>query len=148
MLKELIFVTSNENKLREAREILGIDIQSAKIDLDEIQSLNLEDILIHKVNQAHQLIQKPVMVEDVGFFITAWGGFPGPLVKFLLQAGGNDLLIKMLANFPDRSTTIKAGIGFHDGQAAHTFIAEIKGQVSSEPRGQNGFGWDTIFIPE
>jgi XTP/dITP diphosphohydrolase len=145
---KLHFVTSNKGKAGEAQMILGLPIEITSLDLPEIQSLDLEEIVREKVIHAYEKIKEPVFVDDVGLFVNAWNGFPGPFIKFLIEAGGNELLLKMMSSVSDRKMTAKASIGFHDGSKIHTFIGEIKGTLVEESRGDGGWGWDPLFIPE
>ena len=79
----LKFVTGNANKLREAQEILGIDLEQQALDhLHEIQTVDVRKLVEHKAEQAWQELQCPVMVEDSGLIFTAWNGLPGALVKW------------------------------------------------------------------
>lgn len=97
-LDKLVLVTGNMAKAGEVERILNIPIETANIEIDEIQSMDLEKIALHKLTQAYKKIKKPVIVDDVSFLVDAWGGFPGPLIKWLLQ-GKNDpsLMLKMLS---------------------------------------------------
>lgn len=104
MKDQLFFVTGNEGKMMEAQRILGFPIEIVKFDLEEIQSLDLAEIVRHKVLQAYQIVKKPVFVDDVGLYVSAWNGFPGPFVKYLREAGGNELLLRMMRLENDRST--------------------------------------------
>ena len=56
-LSDLVVVTTNENKLAEINEILGTDHQVSKIDICEIQSFNLDEIITHKAREAYKKIQ-------------------------------------------------------------------------------------------
>lgn len=147
MVKELHFVSSNEGKIREAEKNLGIPLHIAKLDLDEIQSLQLEDIVKHKAEQAYSMLHQPVIVDDVGLFVTAWNGFPGPFIKFVLKSGGNSLFLRMLGQETDRRVDITCTIGFHDGEQVHTFTGKLPGSISHEEKGTDGWGFDPIFIP-
>ena len=60
-----IFITSNQNKADYLAKALGINLEHQKIELDEIQSTNSLEIVEHKARQAYDIIQKPVLVEDV-----------------------------------------------------------------------------------
>ena len=146
-MEQLYFVTSNEGKIKEAEMILGIPIKPIRADLEEIQSLELEEIVKAKARKAFELIQKPLFVDDVGFYIEAWNGFPGPFIKHLCDAVGNEGLLKMMKNEINRKIIVKAAIGFHNGKEVITFIGEVKGTLAGESRGQGGWGWDPIFIP-
>ncbi|HLL60271.1 MAG TPA: RdgB/HAM1 family non-canonical purine NTP pyrophosphatase [Candidatus Nitrosocosmicus sp.] len=147
MTEPLIFITSNKGKAEEAKSILEFPIEVYDLELDEIQSLSLEKIAIKKAEYAFKLVQKPLIVDDVGVFVHAWKGFPGPFIKYLQQIG-LDVCLKMLSTETNREATVKAVIGYHDGTLIHTFVGEVKGTISHEVKGPNGWGWDPIFIPE
>ena len=147
-MQTLYFVTGNKGKVAEAQTILGFPIRIANINLDEIQELDLKKIVTHKVKQAYEIIKHPVFVDDVGVYIEAWNGFPGPFIKFIREAGGNKLLIRMLESETNRNVVVKAAIGFHDGKKVHIFLGEVLGVIGKEIKGKNGFGWDPVFIPD
>lgn len=76
-LNSLKFATSNDNKLREAQSILGIPLEKADVgDLDEIQTIDVEELIRHKARGAYEIMREPVMVEDTGLGFTAWNGLP------------------------------------------------------------------------
>lgn len=146
---KIVLVTGNKFKAKETEEILNIKIQISNIELDEIQDLDLEKVALHKLNQAFKLIKKPVMIDDVSFEIDVWNGFPGPLIKWILKAGkGPGLILKLLEGEKNRRATARLAIGFHDGKKSYIFFGQSKGTISHEIRGDNGFGWDRVFIPD
>ena len=147
-MDKLYFVTSNQGKVEEAEMILEMPVEIRKADLIEIQSLNLEEIVRDKVRQAFEMVGESVIVDDVGFFLEAWNGFPGPFVKYILDTVGKEGILKMLENEENRNVNVVAAIGFHDGKEIHTFVGRVKGVVAPKARGDNGLGWDPIFIPE
>ncbi len=75
-------VTSNADKLREAKHILQMDIESVSMELDEIQETDAMKISDHKAKQAWDFIKKPVVVWDTSIYIECLNGFPGPLIKW------------------------------------------------------------------
>lgn len=146
---KITFVTGNEFKAKETGEILDIDLEISQIDLVEIQEMDLEKVALHKLNQAFEILKKPVLIDDVSFEIQAWNSFPGPLVKWILKAGnGPSLILKLLEGEKDRRAKARLAIGFHDGEKPHLFFGEVNGVVADSIRGDNGFGWDRVFIPE
>jgi XTP/dITP diphosphohydrolase len=147
MVNELYFVTNNENKIREAEEILQIPVKIFRSELNEIQSMDLKEIVSDKVKNAYKLIKKPVIVDDVGVYIRAWNGFPGPFIKFLQKSGDNPLILKMMKEEENREALVQAAIGYFDGKDLKLFIGEDKGKISQEIRGDVGWGFDFIFIP-
>ncbi len=147
-MNNIIFITGNENKLREAKQILEVEIVSEKLDIREIQDVDLGEVIKDKLMHAYKLIKKPVMVEDTGLFLNALNGFPGALIKQLLGRVGREGIVKLLEGFDDKSVVAKCAVGFtKDGKDLKVFIGEAEGLIVS-PRGESGFGWDPIFQPE
>jgi non-canonical purine NTP pyrophosphatase (RdgB/HAM1 family) len=148
-VKKITFVTGNKAKVREVERILNIPLNVLEADIDEIQDLDLGKIALDKLNKAFKLVKGPVIVDDVSFEVVAWDGFPGPLIKWMLK-GKNDpsMILKMLSGTKNRSAKAYLAVGFHDGLNPHMFIGEVKGKIASEIRGDNGFGWDKVFIPD
>lgn len=147
-----IFVTSNENKLREARDILGIELESAPLDLPEPQAMSVAEVAVQKARSARAALDDPphpVFVEDSGLVFGAWNGLPGALTKWFLLSVGNEGLLKMLAPYEDRSAraVCALAVALPDG-SAQVFVGEVEGEISPSPRGETGFGWDPIFVPE
>ncbi len=147
-----IFVTSNENKLREAREILGIELESASLDLPEPQAVSVADVADQKARAARTALNDPphpVLVEDSGLVFESWNGLPGALTKWFLLSVGNEGLLKMLAPYEDRSARAVCALAVALPNApAQVFVGEVPGHIASSPRGESGFGWDPLFIPE
>lgn len=147
MVEKLHFVTGNEGKAKEAQAILEMPVEIVNLELAEIQSLDLEKIVRHKASQAFNLIKKPVIVDDVGLYVVAWSGFPGPFIRFIIDSGGPMLLIKMLGDEANRNAEAVAAIGFSDGNQTLSFLGRLEGQIAETIRGNQGWGWDPIFIP-
>lgn len=144
----LVFVTSRTNKLEEAKRYIDVPLISQDIELTEIQTLDLSEIVKHKAEQAFQIIKSPLIVDDIGLSLDAYGGFPGPFIKFLLKSGGNSLLLKMLQHEPNRNAKVTCTIGYHDGREVHIFSGMTDGVIAIEDIGTNGWGFDSVFIPE
>ncbi|CAN5234597.1 XTP/dITP diphosphatase [soil metagenome] len=147
-----VFVTSNENKLREASEILGVDLDRANVDVPEIQSLDFEEVAAAKALAARRALGDPaypVIVDDSGLSVGAWGGFPGPLTRWLMKSVGNTGLLKMLATEEDRSAQAVCVVAVAaPSGSVRVFRGVVEGEISREPRGEGGFGFDPIFVPE
>lgn len=145
-MDKIYFATGNQEKVKEAQAILGIPIEIADIETDEVQSMNLEYVARKKAEEAYKILGKPVLVDDVGFYINAWNGFPGPLIKFLDKAVGNKGILRMLKEEENRKVKIQSAIGYHDGNAVRVFIGEISARIGFEEKGQEGWGFDPIVI--
>jgi non-canonical purine NTP pyrophosphatase (RdgB/HAM1 family) len=144
----LLFVTSSEDKLAEVRRILRQPVDMADMELSEPQAIELEVVVTAKAQEAYNLLSTPLMVEDSGLFISAWNGLPGALVKWFLQSVGVEGICTMLQHFPIREAVARMLIGYHDRAAIKIFDGSVTGRVAESPRGQMGFGFDSIFIPE
>lgn len=144
-----IFITGNQNKADYLARNLGIELEHQKIELDEIQSANPFEIIEHKVRQAYQIIQKPVLVEDVSLVFNTLNGLPGPFIKFFVESkDGLENLCRMLDGFDDRSAYASVIYGYFDGAELKIIDGRLDGTIASHPRGEGGYGWDKIFEPE
>jgi len=143
----LVFVTSRAEKAKEA-ERLGFTVERLDLDLPEPQALDPSRIVEEKAKTAYAMLSRPVLVEDSGLSIDAWGGFPGALVKWLERSAGVAAIPRMLDRFEDRSATAACAIAYTDGGDVVSARGETRGAIAPAPRGSNGFGWDTIFVPE
>lgn len=145
---KITLVTGNKFKADETIEILNTPVDTSEIELEEIQGLDLEKVALHKLEQAYELLKKNVMIDDVSLEVEVWNGFPGPLIKWLLKVGnGPKILLKMLEGEKNRRAIAKLAVGFHDGKKPHLFFGQATGTIAYEIRGDNGFGWDKVFIP-
>lgn len=144
---KMYFVTSNQNKLAEARGIIGGDIDRIDLDIPEIQAIDVSEVVEDKARKAYEQVHQPVLVEDTGLYINAWNGFPGALIRWVLKSVGNDGICKLLQNYQDRSAYAKTSVCFYDGSQFRTFDGRIEGIITDSPRGNQGFGWDPIFQP-
>ena len=67
-MKELLFVTSNPRKVEQLAKYLSFPVGHIKLDLVEIQALDLATVSTDKAVRAYEQVGKPVLVEDTGFF--------------------------------------------------------------------------------
>jgi XTP/dITP diphosphohydrolase len=146
-----IFVTTNEHKRREVEEILGVALESVDLDLPEIQAIDPAEVAADKASAAREALgdtDLPVLVEDSGLMVDAWGGFPGALTKWVMKSVGNEGLLRILAPGEDRAAraVCVVAIAGADGKV-RTFRGEVLGTLAQEPRGSGGFGYDPVFVP-
>ena len=148
-MSKVTFITGNQRKADNLAKFLGIPVDHRKIELDEIQSTNLEEVVEHKVRQAYHITKIPVIVDDVSLAFTALNGLPGPFIKFFVeQPEGNEKLCRMLDSFADREAIGTSTMGYFDGSQLKLFSGHIRGVIARHPRGDGGYGWDDIFCPE
>jgi len=149
----LTFVTSNAGKAREAAALLGRTIAAQPLDVPEIQSLDFVEVARAKAVVAARAFGTAVLVEDSGLVVAGWGGFPGPFTKWItMGALGQEGLAKMLDGFADRSAEAVSALAVaRPGQEEKDVVVavgRVAGSIALHPRGNNGFGWDVLFVPE
>jgi non-canonical purine NTP pyrophosphatase (RdgB/HAM1 family) len=142
-----VFVTARPEKATET-ERLGFRFERLELDLVEPQALEPGDVVEGKAREAYRRLTRPVLVEDSGLSIHAWGGFPGALVKWLEKSAGVAAIPRMLDSFDDRSATATCAIAYFDGAELIAAGGATRGAIAAAPRGKGGFGWDSIFVPE
>ena len=156
--KVINFVSGNKNKLRELNEILSenfkdIIVKQLDIDLPELQGIS-EDIVRGKLKLAIEKskgLEGPVLVEDTSLCFNAYGGLPGPYIKYFLKSIKQEGLYKMACAFEDHSAYAQSifGLQKNGNSEPHLFIGKTDGEIVS-PRGQKNFGlsgWDPCFKP-
>src|SRR3712207_9381318 len=85
----IVFVTGNEHKRREVREILGVELEAADPEVPEIQGIDPAGVAAAKALAAREALgssEAYVLAEDSGVMVEAWGGFPGALTKWLMRS--------------------------------------------------------------
>ena len=160
---KLILASNNKNKLKELKEKLSkfnIEVISQKeagfdIEVDETGT-TFEENAILKAEAIYNEIRKPVLADDSGLEIDALGGQPG--IYSHRFAGENatdeDRINKVLTLMKDveeekRTARFKCvGCYIDENGEKHIFEGCAEGKISNEPYGQNGFGYDPIFICE
>lgn len=144
----IFFVTGNKNKLLEAKNILNKEIESINIDLKEIQSVDVREVIENKVKEAYDKVKKPVLVEDTALEFESLNGLPGALIKWFLDKIGNEGLLKILSPFENKKACAITCVAYFDGKNLIIEEGKLNGSISNNVIGENGFGWDSIFIPE
>lgn len=146
-MANITFITGNQSKADYLAKYLGFPVDHHKLDLDELQSLDLRTIVEHKVKQAYEQLHTPVIVEDASLEFGALGRLPGTLIKWFVDELDFPTIISLLDG-KDRSATARCMFGYYDGQTLEFFEGKMDGKIAEQPRGKNGFGWDVIFSPE
>lgn len=139
------FVTTNEGKVREAREYLG-DVEQLDYDYPEIQSDDLAEIAAEGARHAFEAVgdDEPVIVDDSGLFIESLGGFPGPYSAYVEGTLGIERVWRMVEAEENRRASFRGVVAYADGRTVETFEGAIRGRIVA-PRGEGGFGYDPVF---
>lgn len=168
-MKHIIFITESKSKFNEITNYIKkketdivLIMYKPVVELFEIQSLNRNDIIQHKLIDAyadnknyidHYKASNPeidvyIMVEDTSLCIDKLCGFPGTFIKFYLQCLSLENIVK--SNWGSNSQSIVTlGLGKITTNG-EIFGREFEGMVEGNivrPQGENGFGFDPIFHP-
>jgi len=171
----LRYVTTNEGKLREAREYLGDEVRGFDYDYTEIQSDDLGAVAARGARESYRRAGEPVIVDDAGLFVDALDGFPGPYSAFVEGTLGIERVWELVRDEPDRRASFRCVLAYCDGEpfaaspdpvdrgdraAAAAAgpdpdddpdplpVKLFEGAVPGTvvaPRGEGGFGYDPIF---
>ncbi len=117
------------------------------MELPEIQSLDMEAVLSAKARSAWESVRRPVIVEETGLELAAMNGFPGPLVKWMLEAVGADGIARTALALGEPRARAVCLLLWTDGGQTVLARGETAGDLVLPPRGGNGFGWDPVFRP-
>ncbi|MBO5787068.1 MAG: non-canonical purine NTP diphosphatase [Bacteroidaceae bacterium] len=156
---KLVFATNNRHKLDEVRAIVG----------DKIEILSLNDIGCHddipetadtlqgnaliKARYIYEKYGTDCFADDTGLEVEALGGEPG---VYSARYAGEECdseanmkkLLHNLTGKKNRNAQFRTVIALIMGGEEKLFNGIVKGSITEEKRGDSGFGYDPIFIPE
>lgn len=118
------------------------------LDLPELQSLDLQMVLEAKAREAWRRLRRPLVVEETALELVAFGGFPGPLVKWMLEAMGAAGVARAALALGDGRAAARCALRFQDGDEAVVAEGVTAGTLVLPPAGDAGFGWDPVLVPE
>jgi non-canonical purine NTP pyrophosphatase (RdgB/HAM1 family) len=144
---KLILVSTNPNKGIEAERILGRPLLRVSLNLPEIQAATVEDITRYKLENARTKGYGRLIVEDVSLGFDELGNFPGPYVRWLLEAAGGRGLAAIAYALNNRAARAQCCVAYWNGKEGKVFMGETAGEILVEPRGERHFGWDAWFQP-
>ena len=155
----LIFATNNRNKVAEIQSLVGpnftiIPLKEAGIDIDIPEPHDqLEANALEKAMTIFNMTQQNCFSEDTGLEILALDGAPG--VKSARYAGENsnpqaniDLVLSKMTGVENRTAQFRTVICLIWENQTYYFEGVCKGQILSNMQGENGFGYDPIFVPD
>jgi XTP/dITP diphosphohydrolase len=148
---KIFLVTSNEHKAKDVLEIskdFGIKLDWIRFDVPEIQGTDIEKIAREKAEFCSKRLKKNVIVADAGLFIDALNGFPGTMIKWVLETIGNDGILKLMEGAKNRRARFVEAIGFCKFRSKpKSFLGITYGEITHRKFGKKGFGFDPIFKP-
>jgi non-canonical purine NTP pyrophosphatase, rdgB/HAM1 family len=164
MVIELVVATRNRHKTREIQDILGLEFRvhdlGAHPEVSEIHEsgTSFEENSRLKALAASRQLPALVIADDSGLEVDALGGAPG--IYSARYAGANatdtDKINKLLrelarvrAKKDGRRARFRCVVALaRNGNLLGTFEGIVEGKIADEARGDGGFGYDPIFIPD
>ena len=158
MKKEILIATHNAHKKEEIQQILG-----EKFTVTSLTDYNIHDEIVEDGNTFHAnaLIKaqycydttgKPSLGDDSGLVVEALDGRPG--IYSARYAGDHDFaknmskVLEELEGVENRKAYFVTVMCLVDETGTNYFEGRVYGNLTKEVRGEKGFGYDPIFIPE
>lgn len=156
---KLIFATNNQHKVDEIRQIIGssfdlLTLKEAGIDIDIPEPHpTLEENASAKSKTIYEMTGTNCFSEDTGLEVRALGGEPGvKSARYAGEAKSFDKNIeKLLTNLQDKTDTrarFRTVISLIIEGREELFEGVSEGHITRERRGQHGFGYDPVFVPD
>lgn len=160
LIKQVVLASRNPHKIEELRATLaplGVELKSA-LDFPDLEDVvedgdTLEKNALKKAMYVAKMTSLPSLSDDTGLEVDALGGAPG--VYSARYAGEHasyednvQKLLTALRGVIDRKARFKTVLAFVDGTEITYFHGVVEGKILTEKRGQKGFGYDPVFLPE
>ncbi len=163
---QLIFATQNPHKLKEINSLLkGKFIVKGLSDLNWDEELpehhqTLEENAIQKAREVFTHTRQPCFSDDTGLEVDVLKGAPGVYsARFALRGGellkGEDIstaniikLLGLMQGARNRSAQFRTVIALVTSRGERMFEGTVRGRILDAPRGEQGFGYDPVFLPE
>src|SRR5450432_2563747 len=155
---KLIFATNNQHKVTEMQQAVGnafelVSLKDAGIDIDIPEPHDtLEANASEKSWTINKLYNVNCFSEDTGLETESLNGGPG--VKSARYAGEDksferniDKLLFKLSDIKNRNAKFRTVISLIINKREYLFEGICEGEIGKTPRGNNGFGYDAVFIP-
>lgn len=135
-MKEIVFVTHNKGKAKSAEKYFNnLKFTTYDFELEEPRSDDIKEIATAKVKQAYELVNKPCIALDTGFFIEELNGFPRAFVNFALDTIGINGFLKLMEGKENRKCEFRECLAYHDGEEIHYFYGKHPGNLATKIQG-------------
>lgn len=156
---KLVFATNNQNKIKEVQSLIPSHITLLSLkdigcfeEVPETQ-LTIKGNAIQKAEYIKENYGFDCFADDTGLEVETLNGEPGVFSARYAgeQRDANDNMNKLLMELdgkPNRNARFKTVIALHLNNELHTFEGICKGEITSTKKGDSGFGYDPIFMPD
>lgn len=152
-MRQVNVATGNPHKIEEIRDALGEGYEVVQLGFDqpEIDAPDVGAVARRKLQDAlaDRQVDGYVVADDTGLYVDALDGFPGSHASFFIDRCGNPGLLKLMDGIEDRRAEFRTAVAARDPDGSiHVFEGVCEGRIAETERGEGGFGYDTVFIPE
>lgn len=150
-MKTVHFATTNKGKVDSLRSVLsphGIEVIHENVFLDEPRTDDLQLIARQKVTAAFDLLHKPVVAQDAGFYIHSLNGFPKAFVNFTLETIGVDGILKLVEG-KSRECEFRNCLAYLDADLEEPvlFTSTTTGFLAESARGEiPANAWSSLWL--
>lgn len=157
-MKELVFATNNRNKLKEADQILrdrvvvlNLDDIGCREEIEENET-TIEGNALLKARYVSRNYDMDAFADDTGLEVYALNMEPGVFSARYAGEPSNAesnirLLLSQMQGKSKRNARFRTVIALMLDGKEHLFEGIIEGQITEEVKGNSGFGYDPVFIP-
>ena len=165
MMEKILIATNNQGKMREIREVLGevagvevVGLEEARIRADEPEEngVTFEENGRIKARYYGDLSGMMTLADDSGIEVEVLGGFPGVRSARWMNGTQEEKNLELVRRAEERSGGERPRAAFvavmvlYDPKTGEeeVFMGRVEGYLIGEERGEEGFGYDPIFVPE
>ncbi len=158
-VRELVFATNNPHKLEEVRAIAGPGLKIHSLaeigchdDIPETGA-TLEENAFQKARWVKERYGYDCFADDTGLMVSALGGAPGVLTAryagpHCSPSDNIDKMLRELEGVADRRARFATVIALVDADGEKSFEGHVDGTIATARKGEGGFGYDPIFVPD
>lgn len=156
---KIVFATNNAHKLQEVQQVLGSEFELITLrdcgvteDIPENEP-TLEGNALAKSRYIYQRTGYDCFADDTGLEVDALGGEPGVRSARYATDGHDDqankqLLLERLEGKEKREAQFRTAVALILGGEEYLFEGVVRGEITTSERGEGGFGYDPLFVPE
>lgn len=160
----ILLASRNPKKLAELRRILAPALPDVEVvGLDDVapypevpeSGATFADNALIKAREGYRQTGLPTVADDSGLTVEALNGMPGVLSARWAGGHGDDganlrLVLDQLRDVPDQrlGAAFVCAVAYVDDSGEILTDGRMPGRLVRAPRGENGFGYDPIFVPD
>ena len=156
-MKKVVVATKNLGKLKEIKEIIKnyelLSLQDIDCDINVEEDQNtFEGNAKKKAKEISEFLKMPCIADDSGLCIDKYNGWPGVYTARFLGENStphqrNTYILEKMKDVKDeeRTASVKCCVTYYENGKYIMGFGEVRGKIAKEIRGNNGFGFDSIF---